>query len=116
MSDNIRADEAELGMKFDGAGNDHHTEKPQWHLLPWEPVEEIVRVLMFGAKKYAPDNWKHVRPRIRYFDALMRHMKAWLEGEKQDPETGLSHLAHAGCCLLFLMWSDKHHDTEDPRE
>jgi hypothetical protein len=114
MNDNKIADEAELGMKFDGAGGDHHKEKPVWHLLPWDEVEEIVRVLMFGAKKYTPNNWMHVKPRIRYYDALQRHMKAWLNGEKKDPETGLAHLAHAGCCLLFLMWGDKHHETEDP--
>jgi hypothetical protein len=30
-------------------------------------------------------------------------MFAWWRGEDTDPETGLSHLAHAGCCLMFLM-------------
>jgi hypothetical protein len=58
------------------------------------------------------DNWKHVRPlRKRYFGALMRHMTAWYDGEKKDPESGKSHLAHAGCCLLFLMWGD--HNVEE---
>lgn len=112
----MNKEEKELGMKFDGAGNDKNEEKVQWHLLPWEQVEEIVRVLMFGLRKYSFDNWKHVRPRIRYYDALQRHLKSWLDGELMDPETNLSHLSHAGCCLLFLMWGDKHHGTKDPRE
>ena len=39
----------------------------------------------------------------RYFAAMCRHVFAWWGGEDADPETGYSHLAHAGCCLLFLM-------------
>ncbi len=90
----------ELGRKFD-------QDKMRWELLPWKEVEEIVDILTFGAKKYEDDNWKHVRPlRTRYYGALMRHMTAWFNGEKKDPESGRSHLAHAGCCLLFLMWGD----------
>jgi hypothetical protein len=38
-----------------------------------------------------------------FFAALLRHLFAWWRGEELDPESGLSHLAHAGCCLMFLM-------------
>lgn len=87
----------ELGMKFDGA-------KPDYTLLPWEGVEEIVRVLDFGAKKYARDNWKQVdNGAVRYLAAAFRHLAAHNRGEVNDPESGLSHLAHAGCCVLFLL-------------
>ena len=86
------------GMKFDG-------EKPRWDLLPYDQVEKIVRVLTIGARKYKPDNWQKVKDPInRYSAALMRHIVAWEKGEIMDPETGEEHLAHAGCCLLFLMW------------
>lgn len=89
-----------LGRKFDG-------EKLRWCLLPFKQVEQVVEVLTEGAIKYADNNWKHVRPmRSRYFSAAMRHITAWWEGERFDKETGLSHLAHATCCLLFLMWAD----------
>ena len=81
--------------------------KPMWVLLPFGPVRQIVQVLTFGAAKYAPENWQQVpNAKRRYFAALMRHLTAWWDGEKVDPETGLSHLAHAGCCLLFMMWLD----------
>ena len=52
-------------------------------------------------------NWRYVEnPQTRYYDAAMRHLLAWFEGEKNDEETGLNHLAHAGCDILFLLWFD----------
>ena len=90
------------GRKDDGG-------KLRYDLLPWKQVEEIVKVMSFGAKKYAPDNWKLVKDsRSRYFAAACRHLFAWWTGEKNDPESGLNHLAHVGCCVLFLL----HFDSE----
>jgi len=57
--------------------------------------------------KSGVDNWKAVpEAKTRYFDACIRHLTAWWQGEKNDSESGLSHLAHAACCILFLMWID----------
>ena len=91
--------EKKLGMKFD-------QQKTQWHLLPFREVEEVVEVLMYGAKKYLPFNWEHVNPKRRYFNACLRHVLARLRGERFDKESGKTHLSHAACCLLFLMWAD----------
>ena len=74
-------------------------------LLPVDAILDILKVLEYGAKKYAPGNWKKVEPKSRYFDATMRHLYAWQTGEDVDPETDLSHLSHAACCLLFLISS-----------
>ena len=98
-----------LGRKFD-------EKKPRWDLLPFEEVEEIVKVLTHGSIKYEDNNWKYVdKAEKRYFAAMLRHLstyKKYLENKKliqfkNDSESGLSHLAHAGCCLLFLMWKEK---------
>jgi hypothetical protein len=52
-------------------------------------------------------NWRRVPDaQRRYFDAAQRHLLAWWAGEKEDPETTLSHLAHASCCVLFLLALD----------
>ena len=90
------------GRKFDKG-------KARWDLLPWNEVGQIVQVLTYGAQKYDDDNWKHVRPFFRrYFSAMMRHIfDRFIKNERLDPGSGLPHLAHAGCCLLFLMWGDK---------
>jgi hypothetical protein len=80
------------------------TEKDRWDLLPIGPVRQIVRVLTYGAKKYAPDNWLKVEePQRRYYAAALRHLASWKSGERVDPESGFPHLAHAGCCILFLL-------------
>jgi len=81
----------------------HDTEKPRWDLLPVVATSHVVDVLTFGARKYAPDNWRTVpEARRRYYAAALRHLVSWWNGERLDPESGLPHLAHAGCCLLFL--------------
>lgn len=88
-------------------GTKYDSGKPRPSLLPIGPLSEIVDVLEFGARKYAPNNWKFVQPPERYYDAAMRHIFAYSVGEAEDPETGLSHLAHAATCLMFLMWHNK---------
>ena len=87
----------DTGIKYD-------TNKPEWYLLPLKPIEEIVKVLTHGAEKYGPDNWKKVKPQHRYYNAMMRHIRAYQDNEWFDPDSGLPHLAHAGCCLIFLLW------------
>jgi hypothetical protein len=84
------------GLKYDG-------NKPHWELLPLSLVEETVKVLTFGAKKYGPNNWQKVEDaHNRYYAALMRHIVAYKNGELYDQESKLSHLAHAMCNLIFL--------------
>ena len=85
------------GIKYDAG-------KRRWDLLPWHAVEDIVVVLEYGAHKYGDDNWRRVpHARGRYFAAAMRHMIAWWCGQECDTETGCSHVAHAACCMLFLL-------------
>ena len=89
-----------VGRKYDGG-------KLEYGLLPPLALKEVVKVLTFGAQKYERDNWKYVDDsKRRYFDALQRHTWDWKEGEQFDPESGIHHLAHAMCCLMFLYEHD----------
>ncbi|MBS0895542.1 hypothetical protein JK211_16200 [Tatumella sp. JGM130] len=82
--------------------------KWRFSLFPVQAVLRISEVLEFGAKKYAVDNWKTVPDaRERYFNAAIRHLTAWWGGERLDEESNLPHLAHAACCLIFLIWIDE---------
>lgn len=89
------------GRKFDSG-------KLDYTLVPWDGLEDVVKVLEFGAKKYARDNWRHVEgAEQRYLAAAIRHLVAYQIQQPTDEETGISHLAHAGCCLLFLLALEK---------
>lgn len=83
--------------------------KPRWSLLPQGVMGDVVAVLEHGAKKYGVDNWQRVEGADhRYYSAAMRHLDAWWsQGEYRDKESGLPHLSHAICCLLFLAWQDR---------
>jgi len=82
-------------------------DKLSYTILPFTALTEVVKVLEFGKQKYAKDNWQKVaNGKERYLDAAFRHLVAYIEGETIDKESGLHHLAHATCCLLFILWFD----------
>jgi hypothetical protein len=64
---------------------------------------ELAKVLQFGANKYAAHNWRKGFKITRLISALMRHILAFNDGEDNDPETGLSHIAHAMCNCMFII-------------
>jgi hypothetical protein len=80
-----------------------------WQFLP--ELEQVTDILTFGDKKYPAEdgsNWRLVdNAERRYTSALMRHLSAYLQGEKVDAESGKSHLAHMITNALFLMWFDR---------
>jgi len=92
-----------LGLKFDQG-------KLRTSLLTVnmvECIEAIAKVLTFGAKKYADNSWQEVpNAKIRYREALDRHLMAHSKGEIFDAESELPHMAHAACCMMFLLWLD----------
>ncbi len=84
-------------------GVKHDSGKPPMALLSGSALLEIARVLDFGQGKYNTWNWKGGMAWSRVAGAVLRHIFAWLGGQDKDPETGLSHLAHAACGLMFLL-------------
>lgn len=85
------------------------------HLLPFDALEEVTKVLDFGQKKYSARNWEKGMHWSRLLRALLGHTFKWAQREKADPETGLSHLAHAACCALFLLAYEKRQAGTDDR-
>jgi hypothetical protein len=84
-------------------GTKHDTGKPPLALLSGAALTEVAKVLEFGSRKYSAWNWKGGFVWSRLASAALRHLFAWIGGEDKDPETGLSHLAHCLCCLMFLL-------------
>lgn len=78
--------------------------KPPLHLIPAsaEIAESVVMAL--GARKYEPFNWRRTKIRAStYIAAARRHLAQWFDGEDNDAESGVSHLAHARACLGILL-------------
>lgn len=107
--------------------------KLQWSLMHWESLSPMIEVLMYGAHKYSVfednngnkifgkdvsvedskklkllssgrDNWKKGFPEVELWDSFLRHTAAIRDGEELDPESGLSHIGHLFCNLLFISY------------
>lgn len=89
------------GRKDDG-------EKVRADLYSGSAYLATCRGLTYGVKKYAAWNWAKGILYSRVYGALIRHLFAWFMGQEKDPESGLSHLDHAGCCLMFLQHYHEH--------
>lgn len=86
-------------------GIKHDEGKTKFHLLIPEFVKGVADVMTLGAQKYSAWNYLGL-DKERIIDAHHRHMNAYQRGELNDPETGLSHLFHATCCLQMLWALD----------
>lgn len=84
------------GIKFD-------SDKPRMDLLDSHAIEKLSEVLGFGACKYGANNWRKGIVYSRLIAAALRHIFAFSRGENNDPESGLPHVAHAMCCLMFIL-------------
>lgn len=87
--------------------------KPDWDLLPIEPLEEIIKALTDGNVKYERDNWKlqtDAGDKVTYYNAAMRHLTAVKKGEVfiDDPRTDIPvrHLAALGANVLIMLWHE----------
>ena len=88
--------------------------KVRLDLLPVRPILDVGQVLTFGAVKYQPRNWEKGFSWSRPYAAALRHLFAWWAGETYDKETGLNHLAHALCEIMFLLeFSYTHPELDD---
>lgn len=78
--------------------------KPRLSLVPMSVLWAVAYVREHGVKKYKdPENWRKVEPH-RYKDALLRHITAYIDDEDSiDEESGLLHLWHAACNIVFLI-------------
>lgn len=84
-------------------GTKHDQGKPRLELISAIATFKKARVYTVGAEKYGVDNWRKGIAWSRVIGACLRHLFAWLMGQDNDPESGISHLAHAACCLDFLL-------------
>jgi len=93
----------------------HDAGKNRVDLVAWQWVQGVAQVLTFGAQKYHVNNWAKGMAWSRVIRAAKDHIGKWADGEDLDDESGLSHLLHASCCLMFLYMYEKHGLGTDDR-
>ena len=79
-------------------------------------MAELGLAMMEGARKYGRHNYRiaGVRGSV-YYDACLRHLADWWEGEDIDPDSGLSHISKAMGCLMVLRDSMIYDNWVDDR-
>ncbi len=77
--------------------------KPPLSQLDNELLNQTALVLGFGEKKYSRGNWRKGITYNRCIDSLMRHVAAFKDGVTVDEESGIHHLGHAACNIMFLL-------------
>lgn len=97
----IEEDELKAGYKQDLADR-FNDGKLQWSMVDFKSLEDMVRVMEFGAKKYGRNNWKKGLKTTEIVDSMLRHIYAYLDGEDVDPESGINHTGHIMCNAMFL--------------
>jgi len=103
-------------MDMDSERADRYNQgKMAWELIDFESLEPMVEVLMFGAEKYAPNNWKKGQPTSELLGSAMRHIVAYQAGEDIDPDSGKPHLGHIMCNMMFLVFNNRYRQDLDDR-
>lgn len=87
--------------------------------VPANVIAEIGLGMLEGARKYGRHNYREAGVRASvYYDAAMRHLMAWWEGEDIDADSGLSHITKALACLTVFrdaMMQDMMEDDRPPK-
>lgn len=93
----------------------YNSGKNRLGLVPTELIEEVGKVMSYGAAKYSPDNWRKGLSWMGVIDSLERHLLAFKKGEDIDLESNCLHLGHMGCNIAFLLNYMKNHPELDDR-
>lgn len=96
------ADNPERQRSVHGGVKDNRS-KSRVDLIPASALMAVGEVMARGAEKYKPHNWRLGLGWSDTIGSALRHLYAFNEGQDLDPETGLSHVAHAACQVLFLL-------------
>lgn len=90
--------------------------KAPLHCVPCGPLYELGLAMMEGGRKYGTHNYRAIGVRAStYYNAVMRHMAAWWEGEHVDPDSGVPHIVKAIACLFVLRDSQLMGNCADDR-
>lgn len=90
--------------------------KVPFSTVPSEVTAEVGLAMLEGALKYGRHNYRSVGVRASvYYDAALRHLTAFWEGQDIDPDSGLPHIVKCLACLYVLRDSQHMGNWVDDR-
>jgi hypothetical protein len=102
-------------LKVDNSAPRSDAGKRRLDLVSAVAIEGLADVLTFGAKKYAAHNWRKGMDWSRVIASLKRHLSEFEKGVDTDPESGLKHIDHVMCYVMFLSEYSLTHTALDDR-
>lgn len=92
----------ELGKQVfsTGAQRDTQDNKLRYDLIPVSFLRELAEVFTEGANHYGDRNWQKGIPATRYYASCMRHLTAYIEGDRSE-----NHLMKACWNILAMKWT-----------
>ena len=90
--------------------------KPPMSTVSAAVMLEVGAGMLEGACKYGRHNYREAGVRSSvYYDAAMRHMMSWWEGEDIDADSGINHISKAIACLTVLRDAQMNDMVNDDR-
>ncbi len=91
--------------------------KPSLSYVPSPALLVLAAVMKHGADKYGKMNWRKNKVAASiYYDAALRHLLQFFDGDDNDPESGLLHLGHVMACCAILIDASYTGNMVDDRE
>lgn len=101
------------------SGSRYNEGKPEYSLIDYQSLEPMVRVLMFGRKKYDRNNWRKGLNKLELLDSLQRHIGDLIDrvnqGEDEvDPESGEHIIGHILANASFFSYHTGNNSFTNP--
>jgi len=90
--------------------------KAPMSVVPSTALIALGQAMLEGSQKYGRHNYRTAGIRFSvYYDAAMRHLMAWWEGEDIDPDSGLAHPVKAMACMAIVVDAMAQDNATDDR-
>lgn len=78
--------------------------KAPLHYIPPVALVHLGLAMENGGAKYGLMNWRQFTVSSSvYYDAMLRHLMAWWDGEDAAPDSKVHHLGHVMACAAILL-------------
>ena len=78
--------------------------KPPLSVVPPVAMFHLGQAMQDGERKYGLMNWReHSVSSSVYYNAAMRHIMSWWDGQEKAHDSGVHHLAHAMACMAIIL-------------